>query len=114
MDLWSIDAVVTRFDEDSRRVNLSIKRLTKDPFEALMEAYPVDKKISGTVADVSDAGVTVILSESVEGFIKKEKIPPTTSYTTGQSITVTVSEVDKRRHKIILVPVLLEKPIGYR
>lgn len=110
----TFEAVVVRFDEEARRVNLSIKRLSKDPFEALMEAFPVDKKVTGTVAKVEESGVTVSLSDEVEGFIKKEKIPPTTTYTEGQSITVTVSEFDKRRHRIILVPVLLEKPIGYR
>jgi small subunit ribosomal protein S1 len=110
----ALDAVVTRFDEDNRRVNLSIKRLTTDPFEALMEKYPVEKKVSGTVASVSDSGVTITLDENVEAFIKKEKIPPTTTYTVGQEVTVTVAEFDKRRHKIIVVPVLLEKPLMYR
>src|SRR6185369_15081127 len=110
----TLDAVVSRFDEEGRRVNLSIKRLSKEPFEAIMESYPVDKKVAGTVLKVEDAGVTVSLSEEIEGFIKKEKIPPTTTYAVGQAITVTVSEFDKRRHKIILVPVLKEKPIGYR
>lgn len=109
-----LEAVVSRFDEENRRVNLSIKRLTKDPFEALMDTYPIDKKVSGTVAKVEEAGVTVGLSEEVEGFIKKEKIPPTTVYTVGQALTVTVSEYDKRRHKIMVVPVLLEKPLMYR
>ncbi|HEX8931680.1 MAG TPA: S1 RNA-binding domain-containing protein [Patescibacteria group bacterium] len=109
-----IEAVVSRFDEDNRRVNLSIKRLTKDPFEKLMEEYPVEKKVSGTVTAVDDSGVTVALTEEVTAFIKKEKIPPTTTYTVGQNITVTIAEFDKRRHKIIVVPVLLEKPLMYR
>lgn len=109
-----IEAVVTRFDEENRRVNLSIKRLTADPFEALMEKYPIEKKVDGTVAVVDDSGVTVTLDEGVEAFIKKEKIPPTTTYTVGQEISVTVAEYDKRRHKIIVVPVLKEKPLMYR
>ncbi len=110
----TIEAVVTRFDSETRRVNLSVKRLTADPFEELMAKYPVDTKISGTVLKVDDTGLTVTLSDEIEGFIRKEKIPPTATYTVGQQITATVSEFDKRRHKIILVPVLLEKPIGYR
>lgn len=109
-----IEAVVTRFDEENRRVNLSVKRLTADPFEALMEKYPVEKKVTGTVAQVDDSGVTVTIDEGVEAFIKKEKIPPTTTYTVGQEVTVTVAEFDKRRHKIVVVPVLLEKPLMYR
>jgi ribosomal protein S1 len=109
-----VDAVIARFDNEGKRVNLSVKRLTADPFEKLMAEYPVDKKVNGTVAKVDDNGLTVTLDNEVEGLIRKEKIPLTTSYTVGQKITVTVSEFDKRRHKIILVPVLLEKPIGYR
>ncbi len=109
-----IEAVVSRFDTETRRINLSVKRLTKDPFEELMERYPVDKKVTGTITKVEESGITMELEEDVEGIIKKDKIPPTTKYTVGQSITATVSEHDKKRHKISLVPVLLEKPIGYR
>jgi small subunit ribosomal protein S1 len=110
----TIDTVVTRFDEENKRINLSIKRLTSDPFEKIMEEYPVDKKVSGEVTAVDESGVTITLAQEVEAFIKKEKIPPTTTYTVGQEITVTVAEYDKRRHKIIVVPVLLEKPLMYR
>jgi small subunit ribosomal protein S1 len=109
-----IEAVVVRFDKEARRINLSLKRLTADPFEKLMEEYPVDKKVSGTVAKVDDNGVTVTLAENVEGLIRKEKIPPTVTYTVGQEVSVTVAEFDKRRHKIVVVPVLKEKPLMYR
>jgi small subunit ribosomal protein S1 len=109
-----IQAVVTRFDTESRRINLSVKRLTKDPFEELVEKYPVDKKVSGTVTKVDENGVTLELEDGVDGIIKKDKIPPTMTFTVGQSITATVSEHDKKRHKISLTPVLKEKPIGYR
>ncbi|HSA84220.1 MAG TPA: S1 RNA-binding domain-containing protein [Patescibacteria group bacterium] len=114
-----IEAVVSRFDEENKRINLSVKRLTADPFDELMKAYPVDRKVGAEVTKVEEAGVTVLLESTqemneVEAFIKKEKIPPTTTYTVGQAITVTVSEFDKKKHRIIVVPVLLEKPLMYR
>lgn len=112
-----IEAVITRFDSETQRINLSIKRLTTDPFEALLEKFPIDAKVTGIVSKVDDAGVSVTLTkdgEEIEGLIKKEKVPPTTTYTVGQSLSVLVSEHDKRRHKITLAPVLLEKPMGYR
>ena len=110
----TIEAVVTRFDSETRRVNLSVKRLTADPFEEIAAKYPVDSKITAEITNLSDVGVSLDLGNGVEGLIRKEKIPPTTTYTVGQEITASVSEVDKKRHKIILVPVLREKPIGYR
>lgn len=109
-----IEAAVIRFDAESRKVQLSVKRLSKDPFEEIMEKYPVDMKTTGAVTLVDDNGVGVALGDEVEGLIKKEKVPPTTTYTVGQKVSVLVSEYDKRRKKVILVPVLLEKPIGYR
>ncbi len=109
-----IEAVILKFDTDFKKAQLSIKRLTKDPFEAIMVVYPVDKKITGTVSAVEESGVSIVLDEKTEGFIRKEKIPPTTVYTVGQQITVLVSEHDKRRKRILLVPVLLKKTIGYR
>jgi ribosomal protein S1 len=110
----SLEAVLLRLDPDSRKAQFSVKRLTADPFEEILKNYPVDKKVSGKVSSVDENGVTISLDEGIEGIIRKEKIPPTTSYTVGQTVTALVSEHDKKRHKIILVPVLLEKPIGYR
>lgn len=109
-----IEAVILKFDTEAKKAQLSIKRLTKDPFEAVMAAYPVDKKITGTVLKVEESGVSVVWDENIEGFIRKEKIPPTTTYKVGQQITVLVSEYDKRRKKVLMVPVFLKKTIGYR
>jgi len=111
-----IEAVLTRFDAETKRVSLSIKRLTADPFEELMEKFPVDKKVNGTVVRFEDGDVVVALTEdeSVEGVIRKDKILPTTTYTVGQQVNVTVADYDKRKHRITVAPVLLEKPMGYR
>ncbi len=111
-----LEAVLTRFDAETRRVSLSIKRLTADPFEELMETYPVEKKVAGEVVRLEDGDVVLTINgdEAVEGVIKKDKIPPTTSYTIGQKVNLTISDYDKRKHRIIVAPILLEKPMGYR
>lgn len=109
-----IEAQILHFDKDSQRINLSIKQLIKDPFEEKLKSYKQDQKVSGTVSRVLSSGVLVNLSQGIEGFIKKEKIPPTVKLNEGSSVNATVSEVDTRKHRVILVPVLTEKPIGYR
>lgn len=110
----TVEAVVLGLDKDARRVDLSIKRLSADPFEKLKEQFPVDKKVQGTVTKVEDGNVSVNLGDGVEGMIRKEKVPPTTKYEVGQTINATVSALDARRRRIELVPVLLEKPLMYR
>jgi small subunit ribosomal protein S1 len=111
-----LEAVLTKFDSETRRVSLSIKRLTADPFEELMEKYPVDKKVTGTVVRLEEEGVVLALNgdEAIEGVIKKDKIAMGTTYTVGQTVNLTISDYDKRKHRILVAPILLEKPMGYR
>jgi len=110
----NIEAKVIGFDKKAKRVELSIRQLSIDPFEKLSEQFKTDQKIDVKVSGIKSFGVSLEISEGIEGFIRKEKIPPTVKYEIGQEITATVSGIDKRRRRIILVPVLKEKPIGYR
>ena len=110
----NLEAVIIRFDEDSRRVLLSIKRLTANPLEAKLQEYTIDKKIKGEVIKVISSGVLLDLGEGIVGIIKKDKIPPNVSYKEGSVIDVVVSSLDTKKHRVVLTPVLLEKPIGYR
>lgn len=109
-----INAQVIGKDFENKRINLSIKRLTPDPFGKLMEKFTKDKKVTGAIIRILSSGITIDLSDGIEGIIKKDKIPPTSKYEVGQEISAEVLEVDKNRHRVILVPILLEKPMGYR
>ncbi len=107
------EAQVLGADKDAKRINLSIKRLTTNPYEEKLKEFTIDKKVSGTITRVSSNGITVDLGAGIEGIIKKEKIPPTVTYSQGSLVEATVLEVD-RNQRVVLAPVLKEKPIGYR
>jgi len=109
-----ITGIVIGFDKDSRRVNLSVKRLTADPFEKKLDEFTVDKKLKVKITKIISSGVLLDLGDNITGFIKKEKIPVATTYKEGQEVEVTVSAVDKKRHRVEVSPVLLRKSIGYR
>ena len=109
-----IEALILGFDKKSSRVNLSIKRLAADPNIEKLKAYSADKKVTGKVSKIISTGVLINLEDGIEGFIKKEKIPVGTTYSEGAPITATVSDIDKRNHRVILVPYLTKKVIGYR
>lgn len=114
----TVDAVVIGMDPRSKRIDLSIKRLTADPFQKIVDAFPVDKKVRGAVSEITENGIVLDLGQvegiSIAGFIKKDKIPANKTYEKGQSIEATVVSVDSRKRKIMLTPVLLEKPLMYR
>lgn len=114
----SVEAVVIGADKDSKRIDLSLKRLTADPFQEVLAAFPVEKKVSGVVSDINDMGVTLDLGQvgdiTIEGMIKKDKIPPTTKYEIGETVKATVTSVDAKRRRVMLTPILTEKPLMYR
>ena len=109
-----ITGVVLGFDKESRRVNLSLKRLTPDPFEKKLDEFVIDKKLKATVTKIISTGVLLDIGDNITGLIKKEKIPVKITYKEGQEIDIMVSSVDKKRHRVEVTPVLKEKPIGYR
>ena len=109
-----LEAVVIGVDKEAKRLDLSLKRLSEDPFAKISLKFPVETKVKGIVTKLSGGTVYIDLGEGIEGIIRKEKIPPTLTFKTGDSVTATVTEIDARRHKILLTPVLLDKPIGYR
>lgn len=109
-----VEGVVIKHDIEGRRIDISIKRLTTDPFGEIIKAYPLERKITAPVLQLVSGAVHLDLGEGLEGIIRKEKVPVNATYTVGQSVTATVSEVDAKRHRIYLIPVLKEKPIGYR
>jgi small subunit ribosomal protein S1 len=109
-----LEAMIIGFDKKTSRVNLSLKRLVSDPFEEKLGQFVPEKKVSATISKVLAIGLLVDLGDGIEGIIKKEKIPPTVKYEVGQALDVTVLEVDKKKHRVSLSPVLKEKPIGYR
>lgn len=112
-----IDAVVLGIDAAAKRIDLSLKRATGDPFETTIKQFPVDTKVTGTVLRVSSNGVSIQLTTdegTVEAFMKKDKIPPSISYTAGDKVTAVITDIDKAKHRILVVPVLTEKPMGYR
>lgn len=100
--------------KDAGRIDFSIKRLSEDPFEKIAKEFPVDKKLTAPVVKTAAGAVHLDLGNGVEAIIPKEKVPPTTSYEVGQQVSVIVSDIDAKRHKIFVSPVLLEKPLGYR
>lgn len=109
-----VEGVVLGFDKKSSRVNLSIKRLTEDPFKEKLKEYTPDKKVKGIVSKITSSGVSVELEDGIEGFIKKEKIPVDSSFEEGKEISATVVSVDDKNHRVMLTPYLTKKTIGYR
>ena len=60
---------ILKFDRGKERVSLGIKQLEPDPWDTVLERYPVNSRVIGRVVNVTDYGAFVELEAGVEGLI---------------------------------------------
>ncbi|MBI4036815.1 30S ribosomal protein S1 [Candidatus Daviesbacteria bacterium] len=109
-----IKAKVMGIDEDLGRVNLSIRQLVQDPLAQKLAELTADDVVKGTVADVSQQGVTVKLENGVEGFVPSSKLEGG-QYSLGEQVSFLVDNVDKSKRKVNLAPLITStKGLIYR
>ncbi len=105
---------VIALEEDSAKLNLSIKRLKPDPWESIEEKYPEDKKVKGKITRLVAFGAFVELEPGIEGLIHISKIPADFSMDVGDKVEVYIESIDKEKRRMSLGLVLTEKPVGYK
>lgn len=101
-----IKAKVIGIDENLGRVNLSIRRLTEDPFEEIAKQFQVDDVVTGTVLEITPNGTVVQLEGGVEGFIQAPKVESGTDYQIGQKTNFLVDSIDVVKRRVNLAPFL--------
>lgn len=91
---------------DGDKLSLSIKQLTKDPWEEVAERYPVGKKVSGTVVRFADYGAFLRLEKDINGLVHLSEIAhhkvsdPAEALTIGQKIEAQVINIDVDERRI--------------
>ena len=104
-----IEAVILTLDRDERKMSLGIKQLIPDPWENIVNRYPVNSKHTATVRNFTNFGIFVELEEGVDGLIHisdlswSKKIKHPAEFTKiGDSIEVVVLEVDVDNRRLSL------------
>ncbi len=64
-----IDVIVLKYDPATERVSLGHKQLVPDPWNNVMERYPVGIRVTGKVVSLTDYGAFIELEPGVEGLI---------------------------------------------
>ncbi len=105
---------ILEIDNESSRLNLSVKQLTPDPWLDLIKKYPKDKKTKGKVTKLTSFGAFVQLEEGVEGLVHISKIPADLVMEIGKEVDIYVESVDEEKRRMSLGLVLKEKPVGYK
>lgn len=91
---------------DGDKLSLSIKQLIKDPWEEVLERYPVGKKVTGSVVRFADYGAFVRLEKDINGLIHLSELAhhhvkdPAEVLTIGQRIEAQVINIDIDERRI--------------
>ena len=62
-----IEVKVIRLDPENKRINLSLKHFTQDPWLNFEDKFHVDDIVTGTVTKTTDFGAFIELDEGIEG-----------------------------------------------
>lgn len=91
---------------DGDKLSLSIKQLTKDPWEEIAERYPVGKRVQGTVVRFADYGAFLKLEKDINGLVHLSEIAhhkvtdPAEALKIGEKIEAQVINIDVDERRI--------------
>ena len=104
-----IDAVVLSLDKEEKKISMGIKQLEPDPWQTLMQKYPVGSQHSGIARNLTNFGVFIELEPGVDGLVHisdlswtKKIRHPGEVVKKGEKLDVTVLGVDVEQRKISL------------
>lgn len=105
-----ITVKVLSFDREKERVSLGLKQLTENPWETIVERYPVGVIVEGKVVSLMDYGAFVELEGGVEGLIhisemfwtSKKSKHPSKILSIGEVIRVMILDVNRDNKRISL------------
>lgn len=60
---------VIKMDAEEKKINLSLRHMTPDPWETFEDRYWVDQVVNGTVTKLTDFGAFIELEEGIEGLV---------------------------------------------
>jgi ribosomal protein S1 len=109
-----IEVKVLEVNQDEGKLNLSVKRLTPDPWKNILDRYPLESLIEGKVVRSAPYGFFVKLEPGIEGLLHISKVGSGEEPKVGEKIECMVEKIDPVKRKISLTLVPTEKPVGYR
>ena len=105
----NIEAVILSLDKGEKKISLGMKQLTPDPWQELLQKYPVGSKHNGTARNLTNFGVFVELEPGIDGLVHisdlswtKKVRHPGEIVKKGEQLEVIVLGIDTDDRKISL------------
>ena len=104
----TVKARILDVDVEKERISLGVKQLSEDPFASAMEGIRKGETVTCTVSAVTDGGLEVTVSGSLQGFIRRAELSRERSeqrpdrFAVGDRVDAKVVNIDKRDRKLSL------------
>ena len=103
------EAKVVTIDREERKMSLSVKQLTPDPWNEIQKKFAVDTKHTGVVKNLTPYGVFVELEDGIGGMVHISDLSWTKRYShpseftkVGNDIDIMILEIDDESRKLSL------------
>jgi small subunit ribosomal protein S1 len=103
------EALVVTLDKEERKMSLSIKQMTEDPWDTIENKFPLESRHNGVVKNITPYGVFVELQTGIGGMIHISDLSwikrfnhPSEFTKVGEPIEVTILSIDKENRKLAL------------
>jgi small subunit ribosomal protein S1 len=90
----AIQVKIIRINNETQRVNLSMKHLAQDPWESISTKYSAGSKVKGRITNTTEYGAFVELEPGIEGLVHVSEMSWTKKNTTPDKITEINQEVE--------------------
>ena len=103
-----IDCIITEIDKDKRRVAISHKLTLDNPYQLLIDKYPVGSEIDGVISSSNEYALYIKLNEfDIDGFLHANDLSYNNNpedelkkFRKGEKIRVKLLEIKKEEQKI--------------
>ncbi len=104
-----VEVKVIEFNREDKKISLSLKQMTSNPWEDVEDKYPIGSTVQGTVVNIVHYGAFLQLEEGVVGLLHVSEmshtdgsIATTNFLNEGDEVKVVVLEVSKNTKRISL------------
>lgn len=104
-----VEARVVSLDRNERKMSLSIKQITEDPWSDIDTRFPAGARFKGTVKNITNYGIFVELQDGIGGMVHISDLSWTKRYAhpseftkPGSDLEVVVLDIDKEKRQISL------------
>ncbi|MDX1965480.1 MAG: 30S ribosomal protein S1 [Pirellulales bacterium] len=104
-----IQVVILKIDGEKHEISLGMKQTQENPWDKVVDRYPVDAEVTGTVRNLTNYGAFIEIEEGIDGLLHVSDMSwtrkishPSEVVEKGQKLKCRVLSVDQQRRRIAL------------